>query len=70
MVAVMLFVVWPLTRDCRARSRRREMRRRQMLDNDGNLPIQCGRSESESLLVIADASELGYGTNGREARCF
>lgn len=69
-VAVMLFVVWPLTRDCRARSRRREMRRRQMLDNDGNLPIQCGRSESESLLVIADASELGYGTNGREARCF
>ena len=65
-VAVMVFVVWPLTRDCRARSRRREMRRRQMLESDRSLSV-CGRLESEGLLVLSDTIGPGYGTNCGES---
>lgn len=66
-VVVILFVVWPLTRDCRARSRRRALRRRQMLENDGSLQVQNRRSESEGLLAITDSVGPGYGTTCNEA---
>ena len=66
-VAVMAFVVWPLTRDCRARRRRREMRRRQMLENEEILQVEYRRSESGALLAIADSIGPGYGTTCIEA---
>mmetsp|Transcript_29655 Transcript_29655/g.48929 ORF Transcript_29655/g.48929 Transcript_29655/m.48929 type:complete len:654 (-) Transcript_29655:63-2024(-) len=52
--AVIIFVVWPLTGDCRARSRRREIRRR----------LQLEHSESETLLAEAAEGALSYGSNG------
>lgn len=59
--AVIIFVVWPLTGDCRARNRRREVRRRQLMleettDVDG---------EAETLLVGEEdeAKPTSYGTS-------
>lgn len=62
--AVILFVVFPLTGDCRARSRRREIRRRLMLES-GNNDEEASvlqNSESETLLEEAD-NMASYGSN-------
>jgi hypothetical protein len=60
--AVILFVVFPLTSDCRARSRRREIRRRLMLENGDHGESALQNSESETLLAEAD-NRTSYGSS-------
>lgn len=55
-----LFVVWPLTRECRQRRRRRELRRTLMLDTQQD---SAGlRGEGEELLPERSVA-YSYGTN-------
>lgn len=58
-----LFVVWPLTRECRQRRRRRELRRTQMLDTQENPPGL--RGEGENLLPERSVVD-SYGTNSSD----